>query len=290
MLKYNHVFNSNVDHPHHVHAIESDSTSVTINLNNSLVGYYKPTVGTAYDFTSYLDIPDIMRLMAVGSRQTYDLKKDASFFKDKTVKYINNSLGKFLVRNNANGLYYWSDTERTRFFFNPEYFSSNVLWEYTIGYVPTGVIVNDLWDSAVAETLFYSKLYTSDQNWVGELAIDDVAPIEADYFGNATTGTAKTISIDYFIAELQELVNGDVLTINNGSETLEITVKNITTSATYAASTQTTRPIVHVPIDIVNPNKKVVYSKALAIGDSETINITIEGNDLQFDISRVAGA
>ena len=64
-------------------------------------------------------------------------------------------------------------------------------------------------------------------------------------------------------------------------------VTSCETSASYPTLVETTRPIVHVPIDIVNPNKKVVYSKALAIGDSETVNITIEGNDLQFDIARV---
>lgn len=288
MLKYNHIFNTDLDYPYHIHSIESDSTSLTINLNGSLVGYFRPTTGSTYSFTSYITTPDILSLMAVGSRQAYDKKKDASFFKESTVKYISCADGRFLVKNNANGLYSWSTTERTRFFFNPEYFSSNFLWTYTIGYVPTGVVVDDLWDETTAQELFLSKVYIHDSPWGGEQAIADVDPMTIDYFDNAVTGIEKTITVDYFLDELQDLVDGDIITINNGSETLDMTVKNCTTSATYAASTETTRPIVHVPIDVINPNKKVVYSKALAIGDTQTINITVEGNALQFDISRIA--
>ena len=289
MLKYNHVFNTtNLDQPYHVHIIDSDSTSVAVNLNNNLVGYYKPTVGSLNTFTSYLNIPNILDLMVVGSRQIYDAKKESTFFKVSTVRYISNHNGQFLVKNNNTGLYFWSYEERTSFFFNPEYFSSNLLWEITIGYVPTGVIVNDLWDEATANDLFLSKVYTCEEFWIGEKQIDDVEPMAIDYFNNNTEGISKEVAVDFFIEELQQLVNGDILSFNNGSETLEVEVKNVYTSATYPAATETTRPIVHVPVDIVNPNKKYVYSKALAIGVSETVNIVIEGNSLQFDIARIA--
>ena len=288
MLKYNHVFNTaDLTKPYHVHAIESSTTSVAINLNGNLVGYYKPTAGSLHAYTTYTVVPSILSLMVVGSRQDYDTKKEDAFFKESTVKYISNG-SFFLVRNNSNGLYYWSATERTSFFFNPEYFNSNLLWNLTIGYVPVGVIVNDLWDEAEAKELFYSKVYVSDIFWSGEQAIDDVEPITTEYFTNATAGISKDVSVDYFIEELQDLVNGDIITINNGSETLEVEVQNCESYASHASAMVTTRPIVHVPIDVVNPNKKFVYSKALAIGDFETINITVEGNDLQFDISRVA--
>lgn len=288
MLKYTHVFNSNVDNPYHVHIIESDTTSVAINLNGNLVGYFRPTVGTTYTYPKYVDIPSIVDLMAVGSRQVYDNKTNAAFFKDSTVKYIKNGAGDFLVLNTISGDYYWSSTDRTRFFFNPEYFSSNILWNFTIGYTPSGKVVNDIWDDATAKDLFLSQIYETTETWVGEKTIADVDPIAVLPFDIGTTGVMKTLGVDTFIEELQDLQNGDVININNGVETLDVTVANCTTDATYEAVNTTTRPLIHVPIDILNPNKKYVYTKALDIDTQEDIVLDLYGNTIEFSIARTS--
>lgn len=287
MLKYTHVFNTIVDYPYHIHMIESDTTSVAINLNGKLIGYFKPNTGNLYQFDKYLTIPSILELMVVGSRQSYSTKIDNSFFKDATVKYIQDSRGWFLVKNNLTGGYFWSTTERTRFFFNPEYFSSNILWNYTIGYVPAGKVVNDVWEESAANDLFLSQVYVTDESWGGEKIIADVDPIELLPFDNSTTGLLKTLGVDSFIDELQDLVNGDVITINNGTETVEVTVGNITTDAIYEVTNITTRPIGHVNIDIINPNKKIVYSKALVLDVEETINLELYSNNIQFTMKRI---
>ena len=287
MLSYDHVFNTDVDQPFHIHAIASSSTSVAINLNGVFVGYFKPNLGSTYTFIKYTAAFSILDLMVVGTRQEYDKATSKSFFKDSVVKYIQNSFGDFLVRDNELNTYSWSSTARTRFFFNPEYFNSKVLWNYIVGYVPTGKIVTKVWSDYEALTLFTNQIYITDETWTGDKAIPDVEPLAFLPFSNETMGIARDIVVDSFIEELQGLKDGDIITIDNGTETIEVTVENCYTNALYNPATETTRPLVHVPIDIINPNKKYLYTKGLDVGDEETINLELHGNNIQFNIKRI---
>ena len=55
----------------------------TINLEElKIPGASGNVLATTYEFDSYLDIPSVLDLMVVGSRQTYDTKKSLAFFKD----------------------------------------------------------------------------------------------------------------------------------------------------------------------------------------------------------------
>lgn len=288
MLKYNHIFNENVNYPFHIHAIESSSTSVSINLNGVNLGYFAPTVGTLHSFTKYTAEFSILELMVVGTRQEYSKAIEASFFKDSTVKYIKNTAGRFLVKNNETGKYYWSSTARTRFFFNPEYFNSKECWEFVVGYIPSGKILNDVWEEAEAKSLFLDQIYLTSESWVGEKTIEDVDPLIISPFSNSLTGTAKEFVVDTFIDVLQDLEDGDKIVIDNGSEKIELVVENSYTKAVYETVNVTDRPINHVDIDIVNPNKKLVYSKALAIGTQEDIEIVLYDNNIAFSIERIA--
>lgn len=284
MLKYRHIFNENLNYPFHIHYLESDTTSIAISLNQVHIGYFKPTKGTKYTFTKYYNIPSTFELLVVGSRQTYDRATNKTYFKDSAAKYIKNNNDDFLCLDHDTSKYYWSSTERSKFYFNPEYFSSKALWIWLIGYIPTGIATLDLFESS----LFTDQIYLTDQVWGGQKDIVDVDPVTIDYFDNSVIGSTVSLSVDNFITELQDLKDNDIIKFDTGLETLEVTVKNIYTKATYASSTTTTRPITHVPINIINPNKECLYSKAQSIGDSETINLTLYNNDIQFDIARVA--
>lgn len=287
MLKYDHTFNNDVNYPYHIHSIESNTSSISVNLNNVHIGYFKPTKGTTTSFDKYITPIDILGLMVTGSRQAYDSKTYDSFFKDSTSKYIKNTSGYFLVRN-ENGTYSWSLTSRSVFFFNPEYFNSKVLWEMTLGYVPTGVITNELLSDEEARALFTPKNYITDTHWSEEQIIEDVAPLVLEHFSNLSSGTLTTVTVDYFIDELQDLKDGDTIIIDNGSETIELTVANCYTSATYVTYLETTRPIAHVDVDIVNPNKKYVYSQALTIDEIKNVSTTIDNNLVEFTVKRIA--
>jgi len=283
MLVYEHIFNENLDYPFHVHIISSSSTSISISLNKLFIGQFKSTAGSTYTFTKYYQTPNIFDLIVVGSRQNYTNKINDAYFKESTSRYVKNTAGLYLNIDPDTKLYFWNANSRTKFYFNPEYFSSKFLWELTIGYIPTGKIVLDLFSDT---TLFSNKVYETTENWPGSKAIADVNPITIDYYSTSTTGIAKNYSVDYFINELQDLKNGDIIDITNGIDSLSITVSNIYTKAIYQQTNTTTRPIIHVPIDIINPNKKYVYSKDLVIGTNETTNLVLHNNIIQFTIER----
>lgn len=285
MLTYNHIFNENLDYFFHVHIIESNSASVSIKVNGIFIGNFKPTLGSTYSFNKYYEVPDILDLIIVGSRQTYSRKINNSYFKESTIRYVKNTAGEFLCIDPDTEQYYWSTTSRNNFYFNPEYFSSKTLWEMTIGYMPTGKEALNILSN---EQMFYNRVYETTRNWPGQRPIQDVDPIEEDYFSNLTTGSTKEFKVDYFIDELQGLNDDDEIEISNGIDTINVIVKNIYTTATYPVSTVTTRPITHVEIDIVNPNKKCLYSKAQEIDEVEDINLTLYGNDINFTIAREA--
>ncbi len=287
MLSYEHVFNTDINMPFHIHAIDSSSTSVTINLNGKFIGYFKPNIGSLYTFVKYTPAFSILDLMVVGSRHNYSKGISDSFFKDSTTKYIQSATGSFLVRDIQNNTYHWSDTSRTRFFFNPEYFNSKILWNYVVGYIPTGKTMVNIWSDSEALELFTNQVYVTDEFWTGDKTILDVEPLTILPFTMATMGIAKNVVVDSFIYELQNLKNGDKITIDNGSETIELIVENCYTNAFYNPATETTRPLVHVPIDIINPNKKYLYSKGLDIGGEETINLELHDNIIQFNIKRI---
>lgn len=289
MLRYNHVFNTNLDYPFHIHVIESSSTSVSIGLNNVTVGTYKPTLGRLYSFQKYNSLQaSILELMVVGSRQNYDRYLEAAIFKDSMIKYIKDVSGRFLVLDNTTGQYYWSYTDRTRFFFNPKYFSSEVLWNKTVGYIPTGEQGLDIWDSTTANNLFLAQNYIVelDETWSGSKVIEDVDPVTVNSFNNDTEGLLTDYYVSEFIEDLQDLKDGDVITIDNGIDRLSITVENCWTEASYPLDNVTDRPIMHVPIDIVNPNKRVNYSKTMEMASQETISMTLYSNNIQFNITR----
>ena len=122
--------------------------------------------------------------------------------------------------------------------------------------------------------------------WSGELSIDTDDPVQYLSLIQIRRCIPKQLSVDSFIMELQDLSNGDIIAFSNGNERLEVEVKNVTTEASYPVSNATTRPIIHVPIDIVNPNKRLLYSKGLDSGAQETIQFELYNNNIQFQIAR----
>lgn len=290
MLEYKHLFNtSDLTLPYHLHKIKSDTTSVSINLNGKLLGYYKPNAGTKYNFTKYLDLEDeVFDLLIAGSLQDYGVKINKSLFNDNTVTYIRLEDGRFLYLDNESGLYSWSTQYRSRFFYNPYYFDSKFLWESRLGYMPTGVQVTNQWPANIEQNLFLTtvKVFDNTFGWVGEQSITPVEPMTIDFFNNDTTGYSEDFGLSDLI-KLPDLYDGDTLTISNGKENITITVSNcIPTQFTYASYTETERPIVHVPIQLVNPNELVHYAKGLEREVEEVINLSLYDNDIQFTIKR----
>lgn len=290
MLTYTHLFNiSDMSLPYHLHKIESDTTSVSVNLNGKLLGYYKPNKGTTYQFTKYLDLDNnIFDLLISGSLQTYSVKIDKTLFNDLTVTYIRLDDGRFLYKDNETNLYSWSTTLRSRFYFNPYYFDSKFLWELRMNYVPTGIQVTNQWPPNLERDIFLNTVVSFDNSfgWTGEQSITEVSPMTIDFFNNDVTGYTVPFELSEII-ELPDLYDGDVLTISNGKENINVTVSNcIPTQFTYDSYTETDRPIVHVPIQITNPNELVHYAKGLEREIEEVINLNLYNNDIQFTIKR----
>ncbi len=289
MLNYDHIFNTDINYPYHVHYIESDTSTVSINVNGIFRGYFKPTRGSSYSFSKYTYMPySLLEYIVVGSRQIYSRALSKSIFKDTLIKYIrNSSTGNFLSRNNETGNYYWHPVERTNFYFNPFYFRSSYLWQITIGYIPSKELTTDIFSYDAIVSLVTPKIIDLDTaEWQGELEIPDIPPLAYEPYKEQTTGILVTRNVDYFIEELQDLKNGDLVSISNGKQKIEVTVENCSTSATYPAVTTTDRPIAHVPIEIINPNKKIVYSKSLAPGDQRAVDITLYDNEIHFLVQR----
>ena len=155
MLRYDHVFNADVTKPYHIHVLESDTSSITVNLNGLFVCYVSSTIGTKYSFSKFNQLEStILQLLVSGSTASYTKKTDQLIFNSLRAKYIKEPGGKFLARNNENGKYFWSTETRTVFFFNPFFFKSEFLWEYTLGYIPSKQQVINIWDKDAASELF----------------------------------------------------------------------------------------------------------------------------------------
>lgn len=159
----------------------------------------------------------------------------------------------------------------------------------TLGYVPTGELPIDAWNDNNALNLFSSMVYTVGlyESWSGEQEIPQVGPFIPNPYNNDMLGHDKTYRVSHFIEELQDLKNGDIITLDNGLEQLKVKVENCWTEAHYPSTTITSRPIAHVPIEVVNPNKKIVYSKAFENGNQETIHLNLYDNNIQFNIVRI---
>ena len=289
MLKYNHIFNTtNLDLPYHIHYIDSDTSSFIIRVNGISIGEFKPTVGTKYKFEKIVALPEeIWRLLIAGTNISYNKEINSIFYAESNIKYIKDGSGNYLAINPETNGYYWTTDIKTRFYFNPYYFSSSYLWTKLIGYVPTGVYLNNIWSEDEARDTFTQIEFLSTEIWQGERFFDTLPPVEISYFQEDQLGYSSFIEVGSFIYELQDLNNGDYITIDNGKETINFIVENCTTSALYEEETTTDRPIVHVPIQFINPNKEVLYAKTLESGAEETVAISLYDNDIKFTVKRL---
>jgi len=218
MLYYNHVFNTtDLDKPYHVHLLTSNISKIDVYVNKK----YKTTIsgnqGEAITVNKHTELQSsILELMVVGSRQTYDRQMSLALFKSSMARFIKDISGRYLLLDALTGEYSWSLTSRSTFFFNPYYFSSDILWNKTIGYVPEKFLNKDIWDYNTASQLFLTQEYVVDldETWSGSKQILDVEPITPKPFDNYTVGIEKSYSFDHYIEELQDLSNGDVITLH----------------------------------------------------------------------------
>lgn len=293
MLKYNHAFNTtDLTQPFHVHQISSDTKEVKIHINSKLIGAFRPnglalsdTNGQVY--TRYLDLKDedIFNLVVSGSRATYGTKIEESIFNDRSIIYVKNNSGKMLFRDPDTDKYSWEEDKRSRFFFNPYYFDSKNLWNLKLGYVPTGIICQDQWPD-LEYSLFTSLYYTTNLDWQGSVDIQPVEPMTVSYYNRATTGYASSFRIDRHL-DIPHVVDGDHVLITNGKESLEFDVSNSgETIVSYPTVTITNRPIIHVPLQFINPNELYHFAKPLDRGTQEVIHKVINDIDIQFKIVR----
>lgn len=283
MLTYHHIFNENIDYPFHIHILDSDYC-VQAYKNGCLIANIMPNAGTGYSFNKFYTIEQsILELIVTGSRKSYGTIIDKSIFKTSNAKFVrNSSTGLFLTHKEGN--YYWSAEDRSLFFFNPYYFSSRFLWEYSIGYIPNNIEVLDLWQDS---SLFTNNIYDTDEFWAGMKTFEDVDPVKLDPFSNLTTGLTHTFTVNRIINELQDLKDGDILKFVGGPNVVEVEVKNTYTKALYNYDTVTTRPIITVPITIINPNKKVTIAKNLEPGSSEITNLVLYNNNITIQTRRI---
>lgn len=283
--------------PYSIHAIETSPniSSVAVVINDVFHSYLKPnyTLGSGvYNFTKYFELPNVLELLHSGSVTDYaDIKIQNSVFNDRTFIYVKNLDGKYLHRT-ITGIdtYEWHDSEKTKFFFNPYFWDSEYLWVQMFGYVPSGITTTGQWPTNFEVEFFSKRTLELDISWPGEQSIQTVEPKPFDYFNLATSGELVSISLSSLLDI--NLVYGDKIEFYAGAERLsveykpinnhKISINNIDMPGTVSLSVS--RPVVHLEIDVVQPNRRILFSRGLNNG-SNNFTINVEGGSFPISVS-----
>ena len=278
MLRYNHIYNSTMfSENHNLAAIASDSFNVAIYVNDKLQEIVSPNIGTeghAFDiFKNRLTDTEIVNLIYSGSKQLYSLDVERLIFGQANTIYIKNTTGKYLYTNSS-GITSWSNTDKSKFFFNPYYFDSEYLWKKVFKQKPDNVTTSGLWDLDSEISLFNRLTITVDLNTIPTL----VGPKVFNYFEQ--TGLTESLFIDKIISI--KAVNGDKIKLKTDKEVLEFIYLPVTDTAQMIVpnidGTTISRPLIHIPIRTINPNSESLYTKILNVGlNSFTVSITVQG-------------
>lgn len=298
MIKYHHVYNlANPALPYSIHALETSPniTSVAMVINGVFHSYVKPnyTLGSGlYNFTKYFSIEaNILELLHSGSVTDYaDLRIQNSVFNDRTFIYVKNLDGKYLHRASALDSYEWHDTDRTKFFFNPYFWDSEYLWLQMFGYIPSGITTTGQWPSNYEVEFFSKRTLELDMSWPGEQVISTIEPKPFDYFSKPDSGELVALSLSNLLD--LPLEYGDTIDFYAGAERLsvvykplnnhKISINSVVMPSTFNLSTD--RPVVHLEIDVIQPNRHILFSKALNLG-TNNFSISIEGQSFPVSIT-----
>jgi len=277
MLRYNHIYNSTIfSVAHNIAAITSDSANVAIYINDKLQEIVSPNVGSGDSFDIYknkLTDDEILNLIYSGSQQNYSIDIDKLIFGEGNTIYVKNTAGNYLYTDTS-GNTIWSNTNKSRFFFNPYYFDSDYLWKKVFKQKPNSVTTSGLWDFNTEIALFNRLTVTVDTVNLPSL----VEPKIFNYFDQ--TSLIDTIKINSYIFIKAE--QGDKVKLKTDKEELDFIYSPITTTARMIVpdidGTSIDRPMIHIPLKTINPNSESLYSKILNKGvNSFTISKTVQG-------------
>lgn len=302
MLKYHHIYNlSNPSLQYSIHDIEASPniTSVAVLINNVFHSYVVPnhTLGSGiYNFNKYFSLgTNILELLHSGSTADYvDIKIQNSVFNDRTFIYVKNLDGDYLHRTATSmDSYEWSETEKTKFFFNPYFWDSEYLWKQIFGYVPSGITTTGQWPTNYEIEFFSKRTLEVDISWPGEQVIDTVEPAPFDYFSNNTSGELVSFSLSHLID--LPLKYGDTIDFYAGAERLSVTYKPLNNHKVsinnlvmpQAVSLSISRPVVHLSIEVIQPNRVITFSKGLSLGENN-FTVSIEGTDYPIQVTTSA--
>lgn len=231
MLTYNYIYDS----ANHRTIIGSDAlqTNIAVYINGTFSKFVNPNLlrkGTgSYSYPkNFLHGFNVLENLHSGSIITYsDKRLENLIFNDLTYIRVKNGAGKYLHRNpTVIDSYEWSDTEKTKFFFNPHFWDCNHLWQKITGQIPTGVELTNQWPIDTAISYFSKRTLTVSDSWVGWQTINTIEPSNIDYFTNNGSGTSVTYELSHLI-DLGANTGDEVLLIN-GKERLSFTYNPVT--------------------------------------------------------------
>ncbi len=231
MLTYNYIYDS----ANHRTVIGSDAlqTNIAVYINGTFSKFVNPNLlrkGTgSYSYSkNFLPGFNVLENLHSGSVITYsDKRLENLIFNDLTYIRVKNSDGKYLHRDPVvNDSYEWSDTEKTKFFFNPHFWDCNYLWQKITGQIPTGVELTNQWPIDTAISYFSKRTLTVSDSWAGWQTINTIEPSNIDYFTNNGSGTSVTYELSHLI-DLGANTGDEVLLIN-GKERLSFTYNPVT--------------------------------------------------------------
>lgn len=288
-MKYLHAYNTtDLSKPYSIHALDAQGPCAVL-VNGLFIGQVNPNIGTLDNYTAWLDLSPIKlaKLITYGSGLTYtDHKISNAIFNSSTFIYIKNLSGLYLAKDTQG--YYWSSS-KTKFFFNPYVFKAKYLWIKLFGYVPSSVPVIDLWQDSIAIDLFSKKEIILDLDWQNYNSLEILPTDEIGYFN--TTGLGVSFAIDRLL-DIPELKYGDTLEFIYGGERLSIDYKPTNNhlvkidglAMPNQVVLQSNGPIVHLEVDCIQPNKKILFSKVLHIGLNQfSIDILGESYNIEVD-------
>ena len=304
MIYYYHVYNkTEYDKPYSIHIIDAPlaTANLAVYVNGTFIKYVAPNMlktGTgSLSYSKHFEPAiDFLDTLHSGTVITYaDQGIDKAIFNDNTYIHVKNSEGKYLYRTPGTIDYYeWSLTNKSKFFFNPYFWDSEYLWKKTVGYVPSGINLTNQWPTDYEIAFFSKRTFTVTDTWVGSQQLNTVEPSSIDYFLDNVSGQNVTFQLSHLI-EL-DLVPGDKVLLTNGVERKEfiyqpvgnsiIKIDGVTMPGTLNYPSKT-RPVEHLEILTINPNRKILFSKSLANG-SNNFNIVLDA--ISYPVSMTTSA
>jgi len=278
MLTYSHVYNQDIKYPYNIACINSDSTNVAIYVNSNLQEIASPNVSYTDKilFTTnkkQLSDQEVLDLIYSGTLQDYTLELNRVIFGPTNKVFIKRQSDDKFLYLSPEKILSWEETFKSRFFFNPYYFDSDYLWKKLFKQRPDNVNTTSLWNVLEEQRLFNRSEIVLNVSELPNL----VEPTNMDYFsGNSPT----SISLSHVI-ELKASI-GDTIDLKTDKDTLSFTYNPTPGSRMIVpniSGTTCTRPWIHIPLRVLDPNKEILYTKILNRGiNNFTIRVEEDGN------------